>query len=515
LTACKRNRSSVITVSKKIADQRRAIADLRIRYPIVGGTAPVRKKNGLLLLKAIAKLRGGTCLSSSFTTVLGQHYRLRCARGHEWAADVRNLFKGSWCAVCVHMSRRLTIEDMQVLAWKRDGQCLSSEYVNANTHLQWQCAAGHQWPATPANIRSGKWCPKCRGYMPADEQLALFAQLAQERGGQLLSTVYRGSHEPLQWRCAEGHTWMAVPGAVKGLNSWCPKCRGRYPKDEMLAQYRQIAIERGGQLVSTQFVSTQHKLTWRCGSGHTWEAQPSNIKIGTWCPRCFGHGTNDEHHETLAQLAVERGGRLLSDRYLGPRNKLTWECHLGHQWQATLKSVKTNGRWCPQCRVIDANAPSLMQKYHAIAQEHGGKCLSTKYMTAHQKMQWQCAQGHTWLASPSNIVGGKWCPRCSGRMPKAEHHAVLSQLARDRGGQLLSEQFVSVGNKLTWLCHRGHVWQAVPSSVKKGTWCPQCAILAMCGPKAARKYLAPTDKRDDLVKSSSQAGKRQDVAKRK
>lgn len=508
MIASGKNRSTTIAGSKKIADQQRAIADLRVRYPIVGRAAAVRQKNGLLLLKAIAKLHGGKCLSPSFINVLGPRYRLRCAHGHEWETEIRSLFKGYWCAACTHISLRLTIEDMQAVAGKRGGQCLSSEYVNANTSLQWQCAAGHQWLARPGNIRSGQWCPKCRGYMPAEERIALLAGLAQERGGALLSTVYHSSHGLLQWQCAEGHTWMASTCSVKSGNSWCPKCRGRYPKDEMLAQYRHLARERGGELLSKHFVSTQDKLTWRCGNGHTWETEPSHIRIGTWCPKCLGRGSDEEHHADLARLAVERGGRLVSERYLGPRDQLTWECRRGHQWQATLRSVKTHGSWCKQCRVIDANAPSLMQKYHAIAKKHGGKCLSTEYTTAHQKMQWQCAQGHTWSASPSNIVGGKWCPRCSGRMPKAEHHALLSQLARDRGGQLLSEQFVTVEKKLTWLCHRGHEWQATPASVKAGTWCRQCVILERCGPKASRKYLAPTDKRDDLVKSPNKIGKR-------
>jgi hypothetical protein len=195
-----------VTSPKKITDQLRDIVDLRVRYSIVGRTATVRQKNGLLLLKAIAQLpncpiaqlHGGACLASEFTKTVGPRYRLRCGNGHEWDADLRQLFRGRWCGACARLSHRPTIENMQALAEKRGGQCLSSEYVNAHTHLQWQCATGHQWLATPGKISSGKWCPKCRGYMPVEERLALLAGLAQERGGQLLSTTYHSSHGLLQ-----------------------------------------------------------------------------------------------------------------------------------------------------------------------------------------------------------------------------------------------------------------------------------------------------------------------------
>ncbi|PFH11526.1 putative zinc ribbon protein [Collimonas sp. PA-H2] len=361
---------------------------------------------------------------------------------------------------------------MQFIAGKRDGQCLSSEYVNAHTHLQWQCAAGHQWMAIPANVSKGRWCPKCRGYFPAEEHIAILTQLAQKRGGQLLSTAYKGSDDLLKWKCADGHAWMASPSSVKNGNSWCPKCLGRLPKKEMLAQYRRIARERGGKLLSTEYLSNSDKLTWRCKYGHVWEAQPINIKIGSWCRQCSGRCTDEEHHAILVKIATERGGRLVSERYLGPDAKLTWECRHGHQWEATRTAVKSGGRWCPQCGVINRYARSAMQKYQTAARERGGLCLSTEYTTAHQKAQWQCAEGHVWSASPSNILGGKWCPKCRGRMPPEEQLALFAKIAHERGGKLLSTTYAGSDRPLLWSCAQGHSWPALSGSVKRGGWCP-------------------------------------------
>ena len=59
--------------------------------------------------------------------------------------------------------KKYTIEDMKKLAQKRDGKCLSKNYVNALTKLKWQCSRKHIWEAIPINIRRGSWCLECSG----------------------------------------------------------------------------------------------------------------------------------------------------------------------------------------------------------------------------------------------------------------------------------------------------------------------------------------------------------------
>ncbi|MET2530950.1 hypothetical protein ABXT28_22265 [Ralstonia sp. SM1878_UCD538_TZ35] len=38
-------------------------------------------------------------------------------------------------------------------------------------------------------------------------------------------------------------------------------------------------------------------------------------------------------------------------------------------------------------------------------------------------------------------------------------------------------QYKNIRSKLTWECHRGHVWETSPNSMFAGHWCPSCAIL--------------------------------------
>ena len=50
---------------------------------------------------------------------------------------------------------------MQEIAKSREGYCISTEYKNNRIHLLWKCKEGHEWIATPSNIKRGKWCPRC------------------------------------------------------------------------------------------------------------------------------------------------------------------------------------------------------------------------------------------------------------------------------------------------------------------------------------------------------------------
>ena len=54
-----------------------------------------------------------------------------------------------------------TIESMQGLATTQEGVCLSTTCTTWNGTLQWRCAKGHKFEATPTNILLGYWCIRC------------------------------------------------------------------------------------------------------------------------------------------------------------------------------------------------------------------------------------------------------------------------------------------------------------------------------------------------------------------
>ena len=117
--------------------------------------------------------------------------------------------------------QKLTIGKMRKIAKKRGGKCLSDAYVNSKTSLMWECTKGHQWEATPKSIKAGSWCKVCAG--KAKGTIEEMQKIAKKRGGKCLSDAYVNAHRKLLWECNEGHKWESDPNSIK-RGSWCRKC---------------------------------------------------------------------------------------------------------------------------------------------------------------------------------------------------------------------------------------------------------------------------------------------------
>ncbi|MEA1959127.1 MAG: NAD(P)-binding oxidoreductase [Chloroflexota bacterium] len=59
------------------------------------------------------------------------------------------------------LTKEYTLEEMQALAKSRGGECLSKEYIDIKSKLKWKCASGHEWEATPRLHLTGHWCADC------------------------------------------------------------------------------------------------------------------------------------------------------------------------------------------------------------------------------------------------------------------------------------------------------------------------------------------------------------------
>ena len=56
---------------------------------------------------------------------------------------------------------KYTLNDMRLIAHEREGECLSVEYININTPLEWECSKKHIWKTKGSHILGGSWCPVC------------------------------------------------------------------------------------------------------------------------------------------------------------------------------------------------------------------------------------------------------------------------------------------------------------------------------------------------------------------
>jgi len=430
---------------------------------------------------------------------------------------------------------KLTIDEMQDIAKSRGGKCLSTEYVNNSTKLEWKCKEGHVWLARPNDIKQGKWCPICGIKRVSDKKrltIEEMQKISRSRGGTCLSTDYINNRTKLQWECKKGHIWLARPADVKN-GKWCPDCAG--VKKLTIEKMKNIAESKGGKCLSKKYFNSKTKLQWQCSDGHTWEATPEHIIRGQWCSKCNifigekifrktlecifqkpflkvrpkwlkGNYKKplelDAYNEKL-KLAGEYNGRWHKKKEQKNRDKMKLErCKKLGIVLLTVSACKNYENivfdiieQCdihnvtlpnPVCYIYYENLPiysySKIKEMQEIAEKRGGNCLSTEYIDSRTKLQWQCKEGHVWWALPSCVKYGDWCRICGMKRGGKKNRLTIKEMqdiAESRGGKCLSKEYLNNYTKLQWQCKKGHIWWSTPITVKhKKRWCHKCKIKA-------------------------------------
>lgn len=495
---------------------------------------PPKEKLTIQLMQEIARSRGGECLSTEYgnwdTTLLW-----RCAQGHVWENRAGKIKSGQWCPTCAGKSPK-GLEYLRELAAKNNGQCLSTVYPGMQNLASWRCAQGHEWQAKPNNVRHGTWCPYCRGMNQTLEDLQL---LARGRGGECLSQEYHGQAKKYEWRCSDNHVWKATANSLKN-GSWCPFCRVNYgeeicriyfeasfgkpfPKSRPPFLYTgprgnleldgyceelQLAFEHHGlqhyrrvrrfQPTEQDFIEQQQRDAAKLAACHaarvtvveipaipeltTIDALPALVKtqlarFGITAPfdppiasldfsKAYDRSALDE----LRRIANDRAGELLSDVYLGDRGQLRWRCSAGHEWMAAPNSIKS-GSWCAQCY---GNVRKTLNEIREKAISRGYILISDEYRGANVKHRWKCREGHEWEAIPRKILNeGTGCPRCAGQDKTIDD---IRALAKERGVHCLSTEYAGQHGHLKWECAQGHQFEMTPRYAydREGDLCPVC-----------------------------------------
>lgn len=179
--------------------------------------------------------------------------------------------------------------------------------------------------------------------------------------------------------------------------------------------------------------------------------------------------------EDMRQMAAENGGWCLSEEYINQLTKLTWKCAKGHVWVTLPKHIR-KGTWCPTCARKKENRKSYgtvtIEDMKRMAKERGGECLSDTYVNKSTKLQFKCGEGHVFETRPAEILRGNWCSFCAGKHKNSIEK--MKKIAKERGGKCLSTSYKNVFTHLVWECANGHQFHAIPKHVLNGHWCPNC-----------------------------------------
>ena len=79
---------------------------------------------------------------------------------------------------------------------------------------------------------------------------------------------YINNHTSLQWRCHQRQIWHTVLNTIKNQNLWCSQCAGCFKLNINIA--KEIALKKGGKCLSEKYIDIDSSLLWECSENHQW-----------------------------------------------------------------------------------------------------------------------------------------------------------------------------------------------------------------------------------------------------
>jgi hypothetical protein len=310
--------------------------------------------------------------------------------------------------------------------------------------------------------------------------------IASEADGWDPATVTRGSNKKLPWRCKHDHPWEAtVNNRTKGGGN-CPVCSGHKilpGYNDLATTCPDVAAQAFGWDPTGISAGSKTKRSWRCASGHVWDAVVADRKKGSGCHACSGYTVVPGYNDlatTCPDVAAQAFGWDPTTVSRGSDAVVAWHCVLGHVWDARV-SHRSAGAGCPVCanKVVVPGYNDLATMNPAVAAEADGWDPTKVTAGGLRRVRWRCAEGHTSEARIySRAVGGHGCPQCSGRtaVPGVNDLATThAHLAAQALGWDPTALKAASNKKVRWRCAEDHEWDAIIfSRARDGRGCPQC-----------------------------------------
>ena len=240
---------------------------------------------------------------------------------------------------------------------------------------------------------------------------------------------------------------------------------------------QELANQRGGLCLSKAYINSTTKLLWRCANGHEFQASPTSIKnSGTWCPKCHFF-RNEELYRSMFEYIFDTEFKKVRPKFL--ISKKTGKRMELDGYAPKLKvAFEYNGEQHYQGRFFGDNSKKLVeiksrdeQKVKAC-KENKIKLFVIKYDDDIQKIFNDVTE---YALQISNITPKKKSLRSfSGDYYTLDQLKECHEIAKNKGGVFLSNNFLGAKRKHTWKCEHGHIWEASVSKIKYGTWCPKC-----------------------------------------
>jgi hypothetical protein len=311
----------------------------------------------------------------------------KCDVGHVWTAVVKSRSKGGGCPICSGQRVLSGFNDLASthpdLAAQAHGWDPTTRSAGSRSKVSWQCESKHIFQAVISS-RTGQQsgCPICSGRQVLqgfNDLATTHPDLAEQADGWDPRTVSFGSNQLVKWKGRCGHHWTMRVAKRGSSGQRCPYCASKKVLvgfNDLASTHPELARQAHNWDPTTLTFASGKKVHWICERSHIWKTTVASRGFSSnSCPTCSGQkvlaGFNDlaTTHPAIAAQAVGWDPKTVSR---GSKQRLLWECQVGHQWK-TAPSARTGGdkTGCPSCAKFGFDPNSDAWIYFLLNDELG------------------------------------------------------------------------------------------------------------------------------------------------
>lgn len=107
-----------------------------------------------------------------------------------------------------------------------------------------------------------------------------------------------------------------------------------------------------------------------------------------------------------------------------------------------------------------------------VAKAAGLTLLTTAWTGAQANYLFRCSNGHEFERLATSILykSATACPECKREALRDR----WMEIVRERGGELVGDEFTTVARRYRLRCGQGHEWEALGQHIVAGHWCRRC-----------------------------------------
>jgi hypothetical protein len=331
---------------------------------------------------------------------------------------------------------------------------LSTEYKSLNASFEVECnkCKGINKTNFEAILNKEYNCVHC--FSVKNKGLLKAKELASAMSGTLISKIYMGNKDKLEWKCAnEKHlSFFLSYNKVSSAKQWCPECKVEdilrekeirkkeklinkinIKQTKSLMEIRKLNFSKIKNKLKNQnilikdeiFKNQNQRVSLICNiCANEWSVVASSISKGikgcTICnPKKYILKTKNKRANKDLRINVENklkelGGEVLEYLPLGVgRFKCGVKDH--KSWATKIKYI-VDGSWCKECN-FEHKRKTNRDNINILALRKNGTCLNANiYKNNKTLLKWKCSneEHSSWNASYHTInTLGSWCPECA------------------------------------------------------------------------------------------------------